>query len=75
VNYLLCFGVGLSTFYLKKKKKERNKVKGVVELRMSHKHELRAASHYGRPSREAVGLSGQTLLRVQRNGLKIANQI
>jgi hypothetical protein len=22
---------------------------------------LRAASHYGRPSREAVGLSGQTL--------------
>jgi hypothetical protein len=36
---------------------------------------LRAASHYGRPSREAVGLNGQTLLRVQRNGLKIANKI
>jgi hypothetical protein len=32
---------------------------------------LRAASHYGRPSREAVGLSGQIVLRVQRNGLEI----
>jgi hypothetical protein len=36
---------------------------------------LRAASHYGHPSREAVGLSGHTLLRVQRNGLKIVNTI
>jgi hypothetical protein len=31
---------------------------------------LRAGSHYGRPSREAMRLSGQTLLRVQRNELK-----
>jgi hypothetical protein len=38
-------------------------------------HLFRAASHYGRPSREAVGLSGQTLLRVERNELKIANKI
>jgi hypothetical protein len=29
---------------------------------------IRAASHYGRPSREVAGLSGQTLLRVQING-------
>jgi hypothetical protein len=36
---------------------------------------LRAGSHYGRPSREAMRLSGQTLLRVQRNELKIANKI
>jgi hypothetical protein len=36
---------------------------------------IRAGSHYGRPSREAVRLSGQTLLRVQRNELKIANKI
>ena len=36
---------------------------------------LRAASHYGRPSREAVGLNGQTLSRVQSNGLKIINKI
>jgi hypothetical protein len=35
---------------------------------------VRAASHYGGPRREAVGLSGQTLLRVQRNGLKIHSQ-
>jgi hypothetical protein len=28
-----------------------------------------------RPSREVVGLSAQTLLRVQRNGLKIAYKI
>jgi hypothetical protein len=35
---------------------------------------LRADSHYGHPSREAVELSGQTLLRVQRNGLKINSQ-
>jgi hypothetical protein len=33
---------------------------------------LKAASHYyGCRSREAMGLSGHTLLRVQRNGLKI----
>jgi hypothetical protein len=36
---------------------------------------IRAASHYGRSSQEAVGLNDQTLLRVQRNGLKIANKI
>jgi hypothetical protein len=36
---------------------------------------VRAGSHYGRPSREAVRLSGQTLLRVQRNEPKIANKI
>jgi hypothetical protein len=36
---------------------------------------LRAASHYGRPSQEAVGLNGQILLRVQKKGLKIANKI
>jgi hypothetical protein len=36
---------------------------------------LRADSHYGRPSREVVGLSGQTLLRVQRNGLKTLQHI
>jgi hypothetical protein len=35
----------------------------------------RAASHYGRPSREVVGLNGQSLLRVQKNGLKIANKM
>jgi hypothetical protein len=41
-----------------------------------HLHiQLRAGSHYGRPSREAVRLSGQTLLRVQRNELKITNKI
>jgi hypothetical protein len=28
----------------------------------------------GRPSREAVGLNGQTLLRVQRNGLDIVSK-
>jgi hypothetical protein len=33
-----------------------------------------AGSHYGHPSREAVRLSGQTLLRVQRNELKINSQ-
>jgi hypothetical protein len=37
--------------------------------------ELRAASHYGRPSREVVGLNGQTSLRVRRNGLRITNKI
>ena len=37
---------------------------------------VRARSHYGRPYREAVGLSGQTSLRVRRNGLQIiANKI
>jgi hypothetical protein len=36
---------------------------------------VRAASHYGHPSEEDVELSGQTLLRVQRNGLKIAKEI
>ena len=36
---------------------------------------LRGASHYGRPNREAVEVSGQTLLRVQQNGLKIGNKI
>jgi hypothetical protein len=35
---------------------------------------VRATSHYNLPIREAVGLDGQTLLRVQRNGLKIASQ-
>ena len=36
---------------------------------------FRGASHYGRPNREAEEVSGQTLLRVQRNGLKIGNKI
>jgi len=27
---------------------------------------LRAASHYGHPSQEAMGLSGETLSRVQK---------
>ena len=36
---------------------------------------LRAASHYGCPSREAVGWSGHNLLRVHINGLKIVNKI
>jgi hypothetical protein len=36
---------------------------------------VRAASHYGHPSQEDVEVSGQTLLRVQRNGLKIAKEI
>jgi len=36
---------------------------------------LRVASHYGRSSREAMGMSGQTLLRVQRNRLKIVNKM
>jgi hypothetical protein len=36
---------------------------------------LRAASHYGCPNREAVGFNGQALLRVQRDGLKLANKI
>ena len=36
---------------------------------------LRAVSHYGHPSREAMGLNGQTLLREKRNGLKVANNI
>jgi hypothetical protein len=31
---------------------------------------FRAASHYSRPSWEAVGMNGQTLLRVRWNGLK-----
>jgi hypothetical protein len=35
---------------------------------------LRAASHYGHRSQEAVELSGQTLLGVQINGLKKANK-
>jgi hypothetical protein len=35
---------------------------------------LRIASHYGRPSQEALGLSGQTLLRVQRNELQIVKK-
>jgi hypothetical protein len=47
--------------------------KGVVGGRVADA--LRAGSDYGRPSREAVRLSGQTLLRVQRNELKIANKI
>ena len=42
---------------------------------MISRYEVRVASHYGRPSREAVELNGQTLLRVQRNELKIANKI
>ena len=37
--------------------------------------DIRGASHYGRPNREAVEVSGQTLLRVQQNGLKIGNKI
>jgi len=36
---------------------------------------LRAASHYSRGSRETVRLSVQTLLRFQKNRLKIANNI
>jgi hypothetical protein len=36
---------------------------------------IRAASHYGHPSREAVGLNGQTLLNLQRVGLKTTNKI
>jgi hypothetical protein len=36
---------------------------------------FRATSHYGRPSREVVGLSGQMLLRDQISGLQIANRI
>ena len=36
---------------------------------------LRATSHYGRQTREAMGVSGQTLLRVQRNGMKIGSKI
>jgi hypothetical protein len=36
---------------------------------------VRDATYHGLPSRDAVGVSGQTLLRVQRNGLKIANKI
>jgi hypothetical protein len=36
---------------------------------------LRVASHYGCPSQEVVELKGQTLLRVQRNGLKIDSQL
>jgi hypothetical protein len=36
---------------------------------------LRVASHSNRSSREAEGFNGQTLLRVQRNGLRIANKI
>jgi hypothetical protein len=36
---------------------------------------LRAASHYGRPSREAMGLDGQTLSLVQENGLNITNKM
>jgi hypothetical protein len=46
----------------------------LFELYPANKFILRATSHYGRPSREAVGLSGQTLSRVQRNGLKIHSQ-
>ena len=38
-------------------------------------HMLRGASHYGLPNLEAMEVSGQTLLRVQRNGLKIGNKI
>jgi hypothetical protein len=41
----------------------------------AHLRTLRAGSHYGHPNREAERLSGQTLLRVQRNELKIANKI
>jgi hypothetical protein len=36
---------------------------------------IEVVSHYYCPIREVVGLSGQTLLRVQINGLKIANKI
>jgi hypothetical protein len=36
---------------------------------MSRQETIRAASHYGHQSQEAVGLSGQ------RNGLKMANKI
>jgi hypothetical protein len=36
---------------------------------------VRVASHRARSSREGVGLSDQTLLRVQRNELKIGNKM
>ena len=46
----------------------------VFSLKDQYTKEIfRGASHYGRPNREAVEVSGQTLLRVQRNGLKIGN--
>jgi hypothetical protein len=32
-------------------------------------------THYGYPSQEAMGMNGQTLLRVQLNGLKMGNKI
>ncbi len=37
--------------------------------------QLRATLHYDRSNREAMEVNGQTLLRVQRNGLKIGNKI
>jgi hypothetical protein len=38
-------------------------------------YNLGPLSHYGCPSREVVGLNGQTLLRVHNYGLKIDNKI
>jgi hypothetical protein len=52
------------------------KISLTIRSRVSgHKIMLRTASHYGRPSWEVVGLNGQTLWNVQRNGLKIINKI
>jgi hypothetical protein len=35
----------------------------------------RAASHYGRPSREVVGLNGQSLLRVKKKAKKSQKKV
>jgi len=46
-----------------------------IKLGFNIKPNVKVTSHYGCLSREALGLSGQTLLRVLRNELKIANKI
>jgi hypothetical protein len=48
---------------------------GTLEKMLKECITLSARSYYAHPSREAVVLNDQTLLRVQRNGLKIGNKI
>jgi hypothetical protein len=47
----------------------------VVGVRIGFELVVRAVSYHGHPSQEAVGLNGQSLWRIQINGLKIANKI
>jgi len=48
---------------------------GLVKSQRKILYSLRINSHYGHPNGEAVGFSGQTLLRVWSNELKLVHKI